>query len=307
MTLSPPDPSNLDFERRILVREDVGRAFQQFVWEALSSTEFPDLVQHPVRGRDGGIDLIDQGDGRRTALECKFHSDARDDGPESDWRRVASVLKETLPELCGKEEAKVLTSPHAPWLDRQRAITAYWFCISTTFANESAVDRLKGEIERDFEAISKLHPRLDHLARIVVQVRAGQHFASVLARRRTLRYRWFGRLPAGLTAVDAYASASARTFRKFLDAASLPYFSFAEFARESGIPTGGLHPDPGTCFSPSSAKARGRRWSSGGRAGSARRALRWRSHAPPSGKACSPSPGDSGPTIVPSRSSRGPI
>src|SRR4051794_20616508 len=137
------------FERRILVREDVGRAFQQFVWEALSSTEFPDLVQHPVRGRDGGIDLIDQGDGRRTALECKFHSDARDDGPESDWRRVASVLKETLPELCGKEEAKVLTSPHAPWLDRQRAISAYWFCISTTFANESAVDRLKGEIERD--------------------------------------------------------------------------------------------------------------------------------------------------------------
>jgi len=244
MTLSPPDPSNLDFERRILVREDVGRAFQQFVWEALSSTEFPDLVQHPVRGRDGGIDLIDQGDGRRTALECKFHSDARDDGPESDWRRVASVLKETLPELCGKEEAKVLTSPHAPWLDRQRAITAYWFCISTTFANESAVDRLKGEIERDFEAISKLHPRLDHLARIVVQVRGGQHFASVLARRPTLRYRWFGRLPAGLTAVDAYASASARTFRKFLDAASLPYFSFAEFARESGIPTGGLHPDP---------------------------------------------------------------
>jgi hypothetical protein len=27
MTLSPPDPSNLDFERRMLVREDVGRAF----------------------------------------------------------------------------------------------------------------------------------------------------------------------------------------------------------------------------------------------------------------------------------------
>jgi hypothetical protein len=99
-------------------------------------------------------------------------SDSRDDGPESDWRKVASVLKETLPELCGKDEAKVLTSPHAPWLDRQRAISAYWFCISATFANQSAVDRLKGEIERDFEAISKLHPRLDHLARIVVRVAA---------------------------------------------------------------------------------------------------------------------------------------
>jgi len=158
-------------------------------------------------------------------------SDSRDDGPESDWRKVASVLKETLP-------------PHAPWLDRQRAISAYWFCISATFANQSAVDRLKGEIERDFEAISKLHPRLDHLARIVVRVRGGQHFASVLARRPTLRYRWFGGLPAGLTAIDAYASVTARTFRKFLDTASLPYFSFAEFARENGIPAGGLHPDP---------------------------------------------------------------
>src|SRR3954451_4871743 len=108
MTLSPPDPSNLDFERRMLVREDVGRAFQQFVWEGLSSTEFPDLVQHAGRGRDCGIDLVDQSDARRTELECKFHSDARDDGPESDLRSVASVLKETLPVLSGSEEAKIL-------------------------------------------------------------------------------------------------------------------------------------------------------------------------------------------------------
>jgi hypothetical protein len=103
-----------------------------------------------------------------------------------------------------------------------------------------------------------------------------------------------------------YASATARTFRKFLDAASLPYFSFAEFARENGIPAGGLHPDPDLLLAELIEGSRPA-LVVGGRAGSARRALRWRSHAPPRGKACSPSPADSVPTIVPSRSSRGPI
>jgi hypothetical protein len=239
-----PDPSNLNFERRIIMREDVGRAFQQFVWEALSQSDFAGgtLVQHPVRGVDGGIDLIQEKGGRRTILECKFHGDRRTDSVESDWKKIAKILRNTLPALLAGEKAAILRSPHGPWLDRERPVTAYWFCTSASLPNQAALDRVVRKIREDLAAIAELAPGLSHLRDVHVEVRSAQHFAGTLAKLARLRFRWFGGLPHGLTAIGAY-STSTRTFRKFLQGGCLPYFSFGEFTRETNAVSDFL-PDP---------------------------------------------------------------
>jgi hypothetical protein len=244
VTASIPDPSNLHFERRIIMREDVGHAFQEFAWEALSLSEFAGrlLVQHPIRGVDGGIDLIQEEGGRLTALECKFHSDDRADSPEADWKKVAKILKATLPALLAAEPEARAKAPHAPWLDQERPISAYWFCTSAALPNQNALDRLKRRIQDDLKFIAGLQPGLRHLREVDVQVRAAQHFAGILARHAPLRLRWFGGLPTGLKAVDTYG-ASTRTFRRYLHDSSLPYFSFAEFARLAKLDADFL-PDP---------------------------------------------------------------
>lgn len=226
-------PARLEFQTRSLMTDDSGAAFQEFAWEALSITEFKmgHLLQHPVKGQDGGIDLVFEASDRRVVLECKYHDESRADPPQADWTKVLAKLRENLPALCDRPVEARSGSPYAPWLATDRPITEYWFCTSATLPHENALDNFRAQIVRGLTEISRLRAGLAHLAKVRVEIRAGQHFLGVATRNAPLRYRWFGGFPKGLAPIAMYTLHS-RKFRTFLATERLPYFSVEAYARE---------------------------------------------------------------------------
>ena len=228
-------PEGRRFDDRRLRSEDDGRDFEAFVYEALSlSVDLGTLRPGFGRGIDGAIDHLIEGAGNRTVVECKFIG--RDvtgkDPPLGRWSEVRKHLNDNLPKLATKNPTEWLASQYGPWLDRERRIERYQFCVSYPFSHADDRIALEERIATDFVALSRQNPHLSHLADIQVQVRGWDDFHGELRRHFPLRYRWFGDLPRGVVPIRD-KKFKLQSFRRFLFEESLPFFSRERYLAES--------------------------------------------------------------------------
>jgi hypothetical protein len=228
-------PEGRRFDDRQLRGDDNGRDFEAFVYEALSLLAAPGTFRPGFgRGIDGAIDHLIEGPESRTVVECKFIG--RDvtgkDPPLGRWGEVRRHLKDNLPKLATKDPAEWLESQYGPWLNRERRIERYQFCVSYPFSHADDRIALEEKISNDFLELSRQNPHLSHLADIQVQVRGWDDFHGELRRRFPLRYRWFGDLPRGIVPIRDKKFES-QSFRRFLFGESLPFFSREKYLAES--------------------------------------------------------------------------
>jgi hypothetical protein len=225
------------FDDRVHRQADDGTDFQTFVWEALGTHCFDRLLHqryvrpHFVRGNDGAIDHVAQGEDDCIIIECKFFGAMRQGKPSADWRAVAKTLGVNLFEIAARTSS---TAPniYSPWFRNTHPVAGYWFCTSAEFNHEGDQATLRDEIKGFFDGLAKLHPSLDHLNKVDVQVLGWNDFKGALASRPPLHFRWFGGVPIGLSPLEY--DASPERFREFLSQAHLPFFSREDFGREMG-------------------------------------------------------------------------
>jgi len=94
-------------------------------------------------------------------------------------------------------------------------------------------DALRKAIQSDFHDLSAVDSRLAHLEDVVVDVRGWGFFLAELSRRLPLRYRWFEGLPPGVTHLLGQLPRK-ESFKQFLRAETLPFFSRSRFRQEQG-------------------------------------------------------------------------
>jgi hypothetical protein len=228
----PKEPRQLRFEQGMLEPElanDIGDGFQHFCFELLRQQR-PALRRFPTAGRDGGIDLIQDGDLGREVFECKH---VGVDGPEtarSRWRASAKALASHLP---GKSQRQ-----YSPWWERDPPIRKYTLCISSTLASQDQVEQLKKAIEAVFQELGGGHAHLSHLSRVDVTVMHWPDLLSELEDAPSLVFRWFPQArPLGLVPIERRGSQS--LFSSFLDSTTLGYYSRDRHIAEHGRPKGG--------------------------------------------------------------------
>lgn len=228
-------PEGRRFDDRKLRGEDDGRDFEAFVYEALSLSANHDTFRPGFgRGVDGAIDHLIEGLGNRTVVECKFIGrDVIGKNPSlGRWGEVRKHLNDNLPKLATKDPAEWFASQYGPWLDCERRIERYQFCVSYPFSHADERIALEEKIANDFVELSRQNPHLSHLADVQVQVRGWDDFHGELRRRFPLRYRWFGDLPRGVVPVRD-RKFELQSFRRFLFEESLPFFSREQYLAES--------------------------------------------------------------------------
>ena len=225
-------PEGRRFDDRQLRIEDDGRDFEFFVCESLSLLVDPNtLCPGFGRGRDGAIDHMVEGTGCRTVIECKFIGRHATNTPQDRWGEVRRHLNDNLPKLAAKDPPDRRRSPYAPWLDPERPIGGYLFCVSFAFSHAAERNALEQLIAADFLKLSQ-QSQLSHLENIQIKVRGWDDFYGELRRRFSLRYRWFGDLPRGVVPLREKRFES-RSFRRFLFEESLPFFSREKYLAES--------------------------------------------------------------------------
>ena len=226
--------SSLRFGDRSLTTGDVGQDFEDFVREALSLEDFRTrpLIAAGRKGVDGGIDLVPGGIGAICVVECKAIEE--DKKAEARWAEVERHLSDNLPN--DPALAPVRLAPYAPWANADRPIIKYWFCASSTFANEAERQKLETRITAFFERKCQARPEFAHLAGLRATVRDWNDFRGFLNRYPTLRYKWFKTLfPRGLRPIET--AAQENSFRSFLFEGKLPFFSRSDYLAEVGSPS----------------------------------------------------------------------
>jgi hypothetical protein len=129
-------PEGRRFDDRQLHSEDNGRDFEAFVYEALSLVVDRDALRPGFgRGRDGAIDHTIESAEHRTVVECKFIGRNATSTPQDRWGEVRRHLNNNLPELATKNPVERLSSPYAPWFEREHSINSYLFCVSYPFGH----------------------------------------------------------------------------------------------------------------------------------------------------------------------------
>jgi hypothetical protein len=140
---------------------DIGAAFQAFVGELLV-VEGIDAHAFPARGKDGGIDLVEElaGDALRV-YECKVTGE--DDvlrSARQRWNQTADHLARNLAWPDGPPAGQ---SQYRPWYDRIRPIRAYTIFLSGVLANQEQRSTLLGLVRATFDELVRSHPHLAHL------------------------------------------------------------------------------------------------------------------------------------------------
>ncbi|HEU0133435.1 MAG TPA: ATP-binding protein, partial [Allosphingosinicella sp.] len=191
------------------------------------------LSRRLARGRDGAIDLIDRvtQPGAATVTECKYIGSGSADEAFTRWREVAANLRNNLPALAA-DPKKAPRSPYRGWLDPDRPVTRYRFCVTCEMTDQRLAD-LEREILADFaalvdEGVEPLRALL-HDKESSVRVLRWDWFDAELEAHPTLAFRWFRGLPVGVDLFDPESGARA-TFRDFLRSGELPYFSRDEYS-----------------------------------------------------------------------------
>ena len=188
------------------------------------------------RGRDGAIDLYDRlaEVGSATVAECKFiGSEAAKEAPQR-WADVYRNLANNLPRLYADSQIAP-TSPYRAWLDPERPVARYRFCVTAIMSPEE-IDALEKRIAADFgQLVTQGVDPLRQLAECdgAVRVLAWNRFEAELDEHPSLAFRWFRGLPVG---VDLLANRSGPepTFRDFLESGALHYFSRNQYVAETG-------------------------------------------------------------------------
>jgi len=225
------DLNRLRFKEDAVDRDlapDLGDGFQRFAFELLRRGH-PALRAYPAAGRDGGIDLIEDGEDGRRVYECK-HIGADGDGPaRSRWQGVARNLRKHLP---GRSQ-----SQYSPWWEVDPPIRAYTLCISSTLSNQSQVESLRKEIKEVFVSLGDEHEHLRHLRDVDVQVMHWPELHAELGDAPDLLLKWFPQSrPLGLVPLDRPELLS--PFASFLDSAKLGYYSRDRHIVAHGRPKG---------------------------------------------------------------------
>jgi hypothetical protein len=154
-------PEGRRFDDRQLRGEDDGRDFEAFVYEALWQSV--DTFRPGFgRGVDGAIDHLIEGVGNRTVVECKFigRDVAGKNPPLGRWGEVRKHLNDNLPKLAIKDPTEWFASQYGPWLDRERRIERYQFCVSYPFSHADDRIALEEKISDDFVELSRQNPHL---------------------------------------------------------------------------------------------------------------------------------------------------
>ncbi len=191
------------------------------------------LLPRLARGRDGAIDLLDDRGPQRCVVEFKFIGREATDTPADRWRSVYNNLRRNLPNLLELPAGSRSASPYRPWIDTERPIRDYRFCVSAIFATPARQDDLRKTIEADFRALAGTHEALRHLTNIRVDVHPWDFFHGQLRGNFPLRFRWFGDLPRGLEPLGLRPR-ERTTFKAFLDENTLSFVSRKTFLQEVG-------------------------------------------------------------------------
>jgi hypothetical protein len=225
------------FGARALQLDDHGHAFETFVFESFRyARDERGFSKRLLRGRDGAIDLVDHlaEPGFATVAECKFIGSEKAIEAPKRWAEVYRNLANNLPKL-NADPALAATSPYRAWLDPNRPIARYRFCVSAIMS-PGQVDALKRKISADFGKLVALGVEpLRQLAEIddAVQVLAWDWFEAELVEHPTLAFRWFRGLPVGVELL-ANRSGQEPTFRDFLQSGALHYFSRDQYLADAG-------------------------------------------------------------------------
>lgn len=231
-----PDAS-FDFGFRKRKIKSNGDDFEDFVFECLTiSAEMPGLEKRLARGRDGAVDLADRfsDPGELAIAECKFIGSGGFSQAKARWKEVFKNLKTNLPALSAAPATRP-ASPYRAWLDRDRPVVFYRFCITLSLS-DAEVRELERIIADDLgELVEAGVEELHHLAATAgaIRVLRWDWFHSELERHPALAFRWFRGLPKGIELFDA-APGGETSFRAFLNQGSLRYFSRDEYAAQPG-------------------------------------------------------------------------
>lgn len=159
-------------------------------------------------------------------IECTFIGRNATTRGQHRWKDVYRVLFANVTSLLAADPDITKRSPYAPWIDRNRPICKYVFCV-THVRDE---DDLREAIQRDFHNLSAVDSRLAHLEDVVVDIRGWGFFLAELSRRLPLRYRWFESLPPGVSHLLGQ-SPRKESFKQFLRAETLPFFPDRHFTK----------------------------------------------------------------------------
>ena len=209
---------------------EIGQAFQSFVHELLRR-EYPDLHGFPAGGKDGAIDLVDRANGN-LVVECKFVGN--DESIEGRWKKVRNNFEKHLTDPTGPTVGQ---SQYSPWYSASDPISAYWFCVSAVFANDSQRRGLRESISKFFQELLDQYPHLSHLRGMSVEVLDWSDLSGKLQKEPQLMFRWFpGTRPRGLVPLEEATDVG--TFRAYLTNAKLPYYSIADHLQFTPAPAG---------------------------------------------------------------------
>ena len=228
--------ANRTFQNRARLIEDNGCDFEAFVFECFRyAKEERGFTKRLARGRDGAIDLLDRisEPGTATIAECKYIGSGMAQEATERWAEVYRNLSKNLPGLHA-DPAKTPKSPYRGWLDPERHVTRYRFCV-TARMTESECTALEKRIASDFAKLvqtEKIEP-LRALAENdgAIRVLPWDWFTTELEEHPSLAFRWFRGLPVGVELFEE-ESGNVTTFRAFLSGGELGYFSRDEYEDE---------------------------------------------------------------------------
>jgi len=204
-----------------LVGDDLEEAFARFAGELLSH-EFPGLHVYPTSGKDGAIDFSAPLPSGLLVGDFKCLSA---DGYEAAARAWREVERRLSVHLAGSFGPTIGQSQYAPWYSTEKPILKYCFCTSARLKNQAQEDRLEIEIRQFFQHFSQAYPHMAHLRYIDVAIIDWSDLDALLVSRPEVALRWFPALrPRSITIVDE-AAAGTGTFREYLSARKLPYYS----------------------------------------------------------------------------------
>lgn len=221
------------FQTRYENSGDDGRDFERFVLECFRTAKQEALFSKSLRrGRDGAIDLIDQHSlpGTTTIAECKYIGSGGFGEAKARWREVYKHLVDHLPRLSANPGERN-NSSYRTWLDSDRPIRRYRFCITISLTGAEVI-RLEKLIAQDFAKLADVGVEaVRHLAEIqgAIRVLSWDWFHTELTDCPSLAFRWFRGLPIGVNAFER-GGRTGQSFRDFLSGGQLVYFSRDSFA-----------------------------------------------------------------------------
>jgi hypothetical protein len=223
------------FQTRARRVKNDGDDFEDFVFECFRvANDERGFAKHLGRGRDGAVDLIDRfGDpGIATVAECKFVGSGLVKDAAARWQEVYRNLDKHLPTLQA-DSAKRPDSPYRSWLDPERPVRRYRFCVTATMTKVELAALEKRIVDDFTKLVSAGVEPLRQLAeeKGAVRVFSWDWFDAELNENPTLAFRWFGNLPVGIELFEPEPNIEA-TFRDFLSGGELPFFSRDQYERE---------------------------------------------------------------------------